>query len=119
TFNWPRLCARTKRAGSIAISATHQGSPLEGELVHLPLGQADGYLLRLAENDQEASVLRNRARAATLMRVTHDLRTPIQSLLATTEAAFQQADAGETSESREKIQRAAKQTLDHINNVLM
>ena len=119
-FQWQKLCARALRAGSVSVSATLADADLEGELVHLPLGQADGYILRLAESDQEAALLRNRARTATLMRVSHDLRTPIQSLLATTELFLQGVDGHrKVSETdREKLGRAAHQTLDHIDNVL-
>lgn len=119
-FQWKTLCAGALRSGSVAVSATLADADLEGELVHLPLGQADGYILRLAESNQEAALLRNRARTATLMRVSHDLRTPIQSLLATTELFFQGANDQKkvTEADREKLSRAANQTLDHIDNVL-
>lgn len=119
-FDWHNLCSRAHRAGSIPVSTSHQGATLEGEIIYLPLGEADAFMLRLAENDEEATILRNRARTATLMRVSHDLRTPIQSLLATTEAVFQDsgAAAASASQSHEKMHRVAKQTLEHIDNVL-
>ncbi|OWU80811.1 hypothetical protein ATO6_24310 [Oceanicola sp. 22II-s10i] len=82
----------------------------------MPLGRVAGYLLRLSENDDEATWLRNRARAATLLRVAHDLRTPIQSLLATAEivAAGGNGDAA----SLGRLRKAADLALDHIDNVL-
>ncbi|UYV36743.1 response regulator [Rhodobacteraceae bacterium D3-12] len=120
TLNWPTLCKKAKRAGSIAVSFSHNGANYEGEVVHFPMEQANGYLLRLAESDQEATVLRNRARTATLMRVAHDLRTPIQSLLATIDDVFEQqpADSAQAMQSREMMRGAAGHTLDHIDNVL-
>ncbi|MFN3207464.1 MAG: hypothetical protein ACE369_00405 [Roseovarius sp.] len=81
-LDWPALCTQAHRAASTAASLSLGTMELEGEVVHISLGARDGYLLRLAENDHEASWLRNRSRSATLLRVAHDLRTPIQSLLA-------------------------------------
>ncbi|NKX42817.1 hypothetical protein HGG71_15310, partial [Rhodobacteraceae bacterium R_SAG2] len=49
TFSWPTLCARAQRSGSIAVSTTYKTTQLEGELVHLSLGKADAFLLRLVE----------------------------------------------------------------------
>lgn len=118
TFDWPAAVTRARAAGSVQLSATRDGHPLEGELVHLPLGPADGYLLRLAESDQEAAWLRNRARSATLMRVAHDLRTPIQSLLAIAETALPADGTAPAPETRDQLQRAAELALDHIDNVL-
>ncbi|MCZ4351623.1 response regulator [Roseovarius aestuarii] len=119
-FNWRDLCNRARRAGSVAVSATFKSTPQEGELVHLPLGSADGFLLRLAETDQEAAILKNRTRTATLLRVSHDLRTPIQSLLATADALFedQGSDPAAIDGKRAKMQRAAQLALDHIDNVI-
>nr|WP_309504556.1 response regulator [uncultured Roseovarius sp.] len=119
-FDWPGLCARARRAGSIAASAQINGTDLEGELVHLPLGPTDAYLLRLAETDQEASVLRNRSRTATLLRVSHDLRTPIQSLLSAADAVFaaSDADAVTLSNKHDRMRRAAELALNHIDNVI-
>lgn len=115
-FDWPASVERARAAGSVQLSGTRDGHPLEGELVHLPLGPADGYLLRLAESDHEAIWLRNRARSATLMRVAHDLRTPIQSLLAIAESNATRGsdDPG----SADQMRRAAELALDHIDNVL-
>lgn len=113
-FDWPACVARARAAGSAQLSGTRAGQPLEGELVHLPLGPADGYLLRLAESEHEAVWLRNRARSATLMRVAHDLRTPIQSLLAIAESGAGTGGAG----SADQMRRAAELALDHIDNVL-
>ncbi|ASM74937.1 MULTISPECIES: hybrid sensor histidine kinase/response regulator [Roseobacteraceae] len=119
-FDWPALCVRARRAGSIAVSTKFQNTELEGELVHMPLGTADGFLLRLAETDQEAALLRNRTRTATLLRVSHDLRTPIQSLLAATDAIFQseEVDAATADARRDQMQRSAQLALNHIDNVI-
>ena len=117
-FDWPALCARARRAGSIAVSKVFDKTELEGELVYMPLGTADGFLLRLAETDQEAAVLRNRTRTATLLRVSHDLRTPIQSLLAATDAMFQTDDASTADVRRDQMQRSAQLALSHIDNVI-
>ncbi|UOA29423.1 response regulator [Pseudosulfitobacter sp. DSM 107133] len=119
-FDWAKICARARRAGSVAVSTTFKKAVLEGELVHLPLGTADGFLLRLAETDQEAALLRNRTRTATLLRVSHDLRTPIQSLLAATDAVLQGqgADGPSADERRAKMQRSAELALSHIDNVI-
>ena len=119
--DWPALCAAAGKAGSIAVSFALGDAELEGEVVHLPLGRADGYLLRLSENDHEAAWLRNRARTATLMRVAHDLRTPIQSLLATAENLLDKTSIGvsdDGQDARAQLARAAEVALDHISNVL-
>lgn len=120
--DWKGLCARAQRAGSVRVNLRLGEGELEGELVHMPLGQAESFLLRLSETDQEATWLRNRARAATLMRVAHDLRTPIQSLLVAAETALDAPEAGESSGAkaikRLQLQRAAALALDHISNVL-
>ncbi len=120
-LDWPDLCQRARRAGSVPVSVPNDKTPMEGELVSLPLGRATGYLLRLAENDLEATWLRNRARAATLMRVSHDLRTPIQSLLATAQSVLDMSDregAYDKAAARDQLQHAADLALDHISNVL-
>lgn len=119
-LKWDEIRGRARRAGSAPVSMEIGDHALEGELVHLALGPADGYLLRLSENDHEATWLRNRARSATLMRVAHDLRTPIQSLLATAERALGEddGDPDRAREDRARMRRAADLTLDHINNVL-
>lgn len=115
-LDWPGLSSRARRAGAVAASWSEGDQTFDGEVVHVPLGQAEGYLLRFAESDQESTWLRNRARSATLMRVAHDLRTPIQSLLASANAL---ADAGEIpGEAGQKMRRAAGLALDHISNVL-
>lgn len=115
-LDWPDLSIVVKRAGSAPVSISIEGLALEGELVLLPLGPASGYYLRLSETDDEALWLRNRARAATLLRVTHDLRTPIQSLLASAETLVQQQDRSDAALDR--LRRAADLSLDHISNVL-
>lgn len=121
TLDWSMLCKQAYRAGSTAVSLSHGTADLEGEVVHLSLGHRDGYLLRLAENDHEASWLRNRSRSATLLRVAHDLRTPIQSLLATAERALDD-DAGTSPDDRESARQQLRQSselaLDYISNVL-
>ncbi|MBE3636737.1 hybrid sensor histidine kinase/response regulator, partial [Mangrovicoccus algicola] len=118
-LDWPQARLRARRAGSAPAVVTRGDQALEGELVHLPLGTAEGYLLRLSESDQEAVWLRNRARAAALMRVAHDLRTPIQSLLVTAEQALGGAEDAEAARlSRARLRRAADLALDHLGNVL-
>ncbi len=133
-LDWPEFCTRAQRAGSVRVALTVAGAELEGELVHLPLGQAEGFLLRLSESDQEATWLRNRARAANLMRVAHDMRTPIQALLVAAERildgqeaqgaphAAHAAQTGEAAPSpsalRQQLKRAAEVALDQISNVL-
>lgn len=115
-LNWVERCTVAKRAGSAPVSIKTGDLALEGELVLLPLGPASSFYLRLSETDDEALWLRNRARAATLLRVTHDLRTPIQSLLASAETLVLQKDRSE--EGLERLKRAAELSLDHISNVL-
>jgi CheY-like chemotaxis protein len=119
-FDWTTLCAHARRAGSVAASAQIGSAVLEGELVHLQLGTSDAFLLRLAETNQEAAVLRNRSRTATLLRVSHDLRTPIQSLLSVSEAAFTspQTDLEALARGRERMRRSAELALSHIDNVI-
>ena len=120
-LDWRTLCKQAYRAGSTAASFSLGSMELEGEVVHLSLDGRDGYLLRLAENDHEASWLRNRSRAATLMRVAHDLRTPIQSLLATAEKvldAGEQSTAAEKEQARQQLRQSSEVALDHISNVL-
>ena len=129
-LDWAELCGRAQRAGNVRINLVLAGAELEGELVHLPLGQAEGFLLRLSESDQEAIWLRNRARAANLMRVAHDMRTPIQALLVTAERildgqegrAKNPVNTGEITPSpsilRQQLKRAAGLALDQISNVL-
>ncbi|MEN9060146.1 hybrid sensor histidine kinase/response regulator [Ponticoccus litoralis] len=115
-MNWTERCTVAKRAGSAPVSITVDDLSLEGELVLLPLGPAAGFYLRLSETDGEALWLRNRARAATLLRVTHDLRTPIQSLLASAETLVLNKEHNQ--EGLERLKRAAELSLDHISNVL-
>lgn len=120
-LDWPMLCKQAHRAGSTAASFSLGSMELEGEVVHLSLDGRDGYLLRLAENDHEASWLRNRSRAAMLMRVAHDLRTPIQSLLATAEKVLdegEQSTAAEKEQARQQLRQSSEVALDHISNVL-
>ncbi|MBE0455578.1 MAG: response regulator [Roseovarius sp.] len=117
-FDWADLCARARRGGSIT-AAWHEGDQsFDGEVVHVPLGSAEGFMLRLAESDQESTWLRNRARAAMLMRVAHDLRTPIQSLLAAANALTRSAADGIRPATDPGIKHAAELALDHISNVL-
>ncbi|WP_306154603.1 response regulator [Roseovarius sp. MMSF_3281] len=120
-LDWPTLCKHAHRAGSAPASLALGSDELEGEVVHLSLGAGDGYLLRLSENDHEATWLRNRARAATLMRVAHDLRTPIQSLLATAQKVLD--DSGQSGPAgkalaQQQLEQSAEVALDHISNVL-
>lgn len=117
-LDWAGLCRQAQRAGSVPASLSLGSSDLEGEVVHIPLGGGNGYLLRLSENDHEATWLRNRARAATLMRVAHDLRTPIQSLLASAENVLDGTDTGDKAAQREQLQQSAGLALEHISNVL-
>lgn len=120
-LDWRSLCKQANRATSVATSLTLGAAELEGELVHISLGAGDGYLLRLSENDHEAAWLRNRSRAATLMRVAHDLRTPIQSLLATAENVLDTAAANDTAQNeqaRTQLRQTSEVALEHISNVL-
>ncbi|AJE48847.1 multi-sensor hybrid histidine kinase [Celeribacter indicus] len=119
-LDWRMLCKSALRAGSVSVSLPLDGGATEGEVVYLPLGSGAGFLLRLAETDQEATWLRNRSRAATLMRVAHDLRTPIQSLLAAADGLLDSgaASAEDRETARKQLHNAASLTLDHINNVL-
>ncbi|MDD9720288.1 response regulator [Sulfitobacter sp. PR48] len=119
-FNWHTLCTRARRSGSVAVSVTFREKHLEGELVHLPLGNAAAFLLRLVETDQEAVLLQNRARAATLLRVSHDLKTPIQSVLASAEALFDSREdrAGKTNPDTARVEKSARMALTHIEKVI-
>ncbi|MFC0279836.1 response regulator [Falsigemmobacter intermedius] len=117
-LDWQALCNTARRSGSAAARWQRETHSFEGEVVHVPLGSAEGFLLRLAESDQESTWLRNRARAATLMRVAHDLRTPIQSLLASAEALTRRDGPGLTEETAHRMRRAAGLALDQVSNVL-
>lgn len=117
-LDWEALCTTARRSGSAPARWQQEAHSFEGEVVHVPLGSAEGFLLRLAESDQESTLLRNRARAATLMRVAHDLRTPIQSLLASAEALTRSDGAGLTEDTAERMRRAACLALDQVSNVL-
>lgn len=118
-LDWADLCVRTRRAGSAVVTWLHDGQAHEGELVHVPLGSVESFMLRLSESDQEATLLRNRARAAMLMRVAHDLRTPIQSLLASAEVlTTQQPGTSLPADTAQQMRRAAELALDHVSNVL-
>lgn len=118
-LDWPALCSRVRRAGNVLVSWQQNEQSFDGEVVHIPLGPAEGYLLRLAESDQESTWLRNRARSAALMRISHDLRTPIQSLLASAHLLTQDPGNGSSQAERvSQIRRAADLALDHISNVL-
>ncbi|MBU2867312.1 hybrid sensor histidine kinase/response regulator [Pacificibacter marinus] len=121
SLDWPALCLRASRSGSTPVALSINANTLEGEVVCISLSVGDGYLLRLSENDQEATWLRNRSRAATLMRVAHDLRTPIQSLLASAENLLD--DSGPKNESdktaaHKALLQATDTAMDHISNVL-
>lgn len=119
TFSWPTLCTRAQRSGSVAVSTLYNATQLEGEMVHLSLGNADAFLLRLVATDQEAVQLQNRARAATLLRVAHDLRTPIQSVLASTEAFFDHSSTTKASNPRAAgVEKSAQLALAHIEKVI-
>lgn len=120
TFNWSTLCSRAQRSGSVAVSTTFKETQLEGELVHLSLGKAAAYLLRLVETDQEAVQLQNRARAATLLRVSHDLRTPIQSVLASAETLFDGRNGGAKAPTPNaaRVEKSARLALAHIEKVI-
>lgn len=120
-LDWPALCLRASRSGSTPVALSIDANTLEGEVVCISLSVGDGYLLRLSENDQEATSLRNRSRAATLMRVAHDLRTPIQSLLASAENLLD--DNGPRTEvdktaAHKALHQATDTAMDHISNVL-
>lgn len=115
-MDWRQLCSTARRAGSATVSMSIKGLDLEGELVFLPLGKATAYHLRLSEHDGEAVWLRNRARAATLLRVAHDLRTPIQSLLASAETLVE--NEHRDVDTLGSLRTTAELTLDHIDNVL-
>ncbi|QDY70574.1 hybrid sensor histidine kinase/response regulator [Qingshengfaniella alkalisoli] len=119
-LDWVSVRDRAKRAGVAQVSTVVGSLKLEGELVQLSLGPVDGFLLRLSESESEVSWLRNRARSATLLRVAHDLRTPIQSLVAVAESALgeNQKDVQRADVQRTKLRRAADLALDHISNVL-
>ncbi|WP_158617261.1 hybrid sensor histidine kinase/response regulator [Falsigemmobacter faecalis] len=117
-LDWEALCTMARRSGSAAARWQQEAHCFEGEVVHVPLGSAEGFLLRLAESDQESTWLRNRARAATLMRVAHDLRTPIQSLLASAGALTRSDGPGLTEETAQRMRRAAGLALDQVSNVL-
>jgi Response regulator containing a CheY-like receiver domain and an HD-GYP domain len=120
-LDWPQICNQALRAGSVALSLKIDETQHAGELVSIPLTGANGFLLRLAETEQESSWLENRARAATLLRVAHDLRTPIQSLLATADAVLASPGNGSQEDidaSRDQLHQSAELALDHINNVL-
>lgn len=117
-LDWPALCQRARRAGSVAAEWQAGGQSFVGEVVHVPLGKAEGYMLRLSETDQEATWLRNRARAAMLTRVAHDLRTPIQALLASAEALTRPQDGPPPEEVAAGLRRAAELALDRISHVL-
>lgn len=115
-LDWPGISARARRAGSARVAVTLAGRMLEGELVALPVGPATGLFLRLSDSEDEATWLQNRARAATLLRVAHDLRTPIQSLLASAEALV--AGGGAGTGALAGLRRAADLSLAHVSNVL-
>lgn len=115
-LDWPGISARARRAGSARVAVTLAGRMLEGELVALPVGPATGLFLRLSDSEDEATWLQNRARAATLLRVAHDLRTPIQSLLASAEALV--AGGGAGTGALVGLRRAADLSLAHVSNVL-
>lgn len=117
-LNWAGLCAATKRSGSIALKWTAQNRDFEGEVIHVPLGGIDSYMIRLAQSDHDLSLLRHRARAAALMRVAHDLRTPIQSLLASANALIEKSQDLHSSPEANQLRRAAELALDHISTVL-
>ncbi|WP_243612903.1 hybrid sensor histidine kinase/response regulator [Shimia aestuarii] len=119
-LDWPSITKQAKRATSLGVSVPTPHGDLEGEIVFLPLLHMESFLVRLTENDVETALLRNKARAATLMRVAHDLRTPIQSLLASAEEALSATGTTEkdTDELRNQLQRTADIALEHISNVL-
>lgn len=117
-LNWAGICAAAKGAGSIAIKWKTQGRDFEGEAIHVPLSGIDSYMIRLAQSDHDLSLLRHRARAAALMRVAHDLRTPIQSLLASANALIEKSKDLQSSPEAQQLRRAAALALDHISTVL-
>ncbi len=119
-LDWPSVTKQAKRATSLGVSVPSAHGNLEGEIVFLPLLHMESFLVRLTENDVETALLRNKARAATLMRVAHDLRTPIQSLLASAEEALSATETGDrdTAELRAQLKKTADIALEHISNVL-
>lgn len=117
-LDWPSICASSKRSGSTPIRWNVLSHDFEGEVIHVPLGAIDSYMIRLAQSDLDLSLLRHRARAAALMRVAHDLRTPIQSLLASANALIEKSDGLQSSTEAAQLRRAAELALDHISTVL-
>lgn len=122
-LGWAELCTVARRAGSAAVSAEVAGRAVEGDLVFLGAGGTEAFLLRLAESDHAAAGLRNRARAALLLRVAHDLRTPIQSLVAAADAvlAAQADDPATGTEAgllRAQLRSSASTALDQIAKIL-
>lgn len=117
-LDWPSICASSKRSGSTPIRWNVLSHDFEGEVIHVPLGAIDSYMIRLAQSDLDLSLLRHRARAAALMRVAHDLRTPIQSLLASANALIEKSDGLQSSAEAAQLRRAAELALDHISTVL-
>lgn len=117
-LNWAGICAAAKRSGSIQIKWNAQSRDFEGEVIHVPLGGIDSYMIRLAQSDHDLSLLRHRARAAALMRVAHDLRTPIQSLLASANALIEKSKDLQSAPEASQLRRAAELALDHISTVL-
>ena len=117
-INWDEICIAAKRSGSVAISWTANNQDIEGEVIHIPLDRIDSYLIRMAQSDSDLSLLRHRARAAALMRVAHDLRTPIQSLLASANALIESSAQIQATPEAAHLRRAASLALDHISTVL-
>lgn len=114
-LDWSALRQTARRAGRAPIEWHAQGQNFEGELLYLRIDPLETFYLRLSDSDNEAIWLRNRARAANLMRVAHDLRTPIQALL----AASQALSSGTPSpDSHEQMRQAAELCMSQINRQL-
>lgn len=118
---WSTHCLNARRAGTQTIQPELDDRSVEGLLVHLPLGSTEAYLIRLSETEQEAASLRNRARAATLLRVAHDLKTPIQSLLSAFEEWSNTTSTAPRTlheDTRSDLDQTAQRALDQIDHVL-
>lgn len=115
-LDWPALCRKARLASRVAVEWRAGGQGFEGELIHLPMDPVETFYLRLSDSEHEALWLRNRARAASLMRVAHDLRTPIQALLASSQGILDRERAAHLDP--ESLRRAAEVSLDQINTIL-
>src|SRR5207245_5110501 len=113
-----------RRAGSIVLVRGAGASPLSRANDRLLIVVANQLglamqRLRLREEATEAEILRrtDELRTALLNAVSHDLRTPLATIMASA-GSLRQQDVAWTDEERQDFARAIEEEADHLNHLV-